>query len=313
MTQFPDPIQLPSSVERKRHLRQKEIQKSALQGVLVRSLIIVFELCGAYFFGSAALLMDAVASFLDVLSSLGLIFFVWLAARPPDQEHPFGHGRYEPLMGLQLGLLLIFVGAWAFIQQIFHLEAPAEPFNMDPRAWLIPTFAIVLLEGCYQIVMYTARKQNSPALAADGYHYRIDALTSLFAAIALGLGALFPNWSHLLDHGGALLISLLMIGMGVSASRNNLNQLLDRTPDQKFFDLVRKAALQVEGVRETEKTRIMLYGPDAHVDIDIEVDPELSVEVAHAISQKVRSQIQKAWPAVRDVTVHIEPFYPGDH
>ena len=104
-----------------------------------------------------------------------------------------------------------------------------------------------------------------------------------------------------------------MIVMGVYAVRNNLHQLLDRVPDAHFFDTVTKAAKIVPGVLDTEKIRIQLYGPDAHVDIDVEVDPQLSVEKAHEISQKVRVEIQKEWPAVRDVTVHIEPYYPNDH
>jgi divalent metal cation (Fe/Co/Zn/Cd) transporter len=104
-----------------------------------------------------------------------------------------------------------------------------------------------------------------------------------------------------------------MCGIGLIASKKNLNQLLDRVPESEFFDLVRKAALKVVGVRDTEKIRIQHYGPDAHVDIDVEVDPHLTVEEAHTISQHVRSSIQHDWPNVQDVTVHIEPYYEGDH
>lgn len=309
--QFPKKIPLPSSITRERNSRKKEIQRTAFYGILIRLAIILFELGGVYWFGSSALLMDAVASLFDVAATAVLIFFVWLAARPPDYEHPFGHGRYEPLIGLQLGLLLVVVGGWAFLQQGSLLSLESHP--IDPKAWLVPLLAVILLEGCYQIVSYTARKRHSPALAADAYHYRIDALTSLFATVALALGAIFPSLSHVLDHWGAILIALLMIVLGVIAARKNLDQLMDRIPEEKFFMLVKHAALKVQGVHDTEKTRIMLYGPDAHVDIDIEVDPHATVEVAHALSQKVRAEIQKAWPAVRDVTVHIEPYYPNDH
>ena len=297
----------------KRKDRQKEIQQSAIKGILIRIGIIVFELFGVFLFGSSALLLDAIASSLDVLATVLLVVFVYVASRPPDQEHPFGHGRYEPLIGLQLGLILSVVGMWTAFQQIAQIHAEVPNGVIDPRAWIIPALALLLLEVCYRIVMYTAKKQNSAALAADAFHYRIDALTSLFAALALIFGAYFPEWSLLFDHVGALLIALFMIGLGLYAAKGNLNQLLDRVPDARYFSLVKKAALSVQGVRETEKTRIMLYGPDAHVDIDIEVDPNLSVEVAHTISQKVRAEIQKAWPAVRDVTVHIEPYFPGDH
>lgn len=95
--------------------------------------------------------------------------------------------------------------------------------------------------------------------------------------------------------------------------RDNLHQLLDRIPATHYFDTVKQAARRVKGVFGTEKIRIQLYGPDSHVDIDIEVEPEMSVLAAHEISQQVRVEIQKDWPAVRDVTVHIEPFYPNDH
>ena len=310
--QFPKKIPLPSSVRKERSSRKKEIQQSAAYGILIRLSIIAFELAGVYWFGSAALLMDAIASLFDVAATAVLIFFVWLAARPPDPEHPFGHGRYEPLIGLQLGLSLVVIGGWALITHAGGLNFSSEQ-QIDSRAWLIPLLAVILLEGCYQLVMYTARKRDSPALAADAFHYRIDALTSLLATFALGLGALYPTLSNTLDHWGAILIAVLMIVLGVVAARKNLNQLMDRIPEEKFFILVKNAALKVKGVHDTEKTRIMLYGPDAHVDIDIEVDPHASVEAAHALSQKVRAEIQKAWPAVRDVTVHIEPYYPNDH
>lgn len=309
--QFPKKIPLASSVQRTRQDRKKEIQKSAFLGILIRLAIIGVELAGVYYYGSSALLMDAIASLLDVAATGVLILFVWLASRPPDQEHPFGHGRYEPLIGLQLGLFLTLIGIWAFFEHGADLVLGDHPIGS--HAWLIPLFAVILLEGCYQIVIYTARKTNSPALAADAYHYRIDALTSLFATVALGLGVLFPRFNAALDNLGAIAIAIFMIILGLIAARKNLHQLMDRIPDQKFFTLVKNAALKVKGVHDTEKTRIMLYGPDAHVDIDIEVDPHATVETAHKLSQKVRAEIQNAWPAVRDVTVHIEPYYPDDH
>ena len=116
-----------------------------------------------------------------------------------------------------------------------------------------------------------------------------------------------------MDHIGAMTIASMMVVLGIYAAKNNLDQLMDRIPNRDFFERVRKASLTVIGVLDTEKIRIQLYGPDAHVDIDIEVDPLLPVHLAHEISQNVRVEIQKEWPSVRDVTVHIEPYYPGDH
>lgn len=313
MTHFPEPIKLPDFVYRERSARQREIVRSAIYGIAIRLSIVVFEFIGVQLCGSSALMLDAIASLVDAASSAFLILCIKLAARPPDEEHPFGHGRYEPLIGLLLGLMLAFVGAGMFVHQMLHLALEKEVVQINGYAWIFPLIALVLLEICYQIVMRTAKKQQSPALAADAIHYRIDSLTSLFATVALVFAAYFPSWSLTFDHLGAIFIAVLMVGMGLYAARNNLHQLMDRIPEDRFFNTVRQAAKHVEGVLETEKIRIQRYGPDAHVDIDIEVDPGLTVEVAHAISQKVRVEIQKAWPAVRDVTVHIEPYYSGDH
>lgn len=313
MSQFPEPVTVPSYVLQQRRERLRQIVKSSLWGMGVRLTIILAELAGVFFFGSASLLMDALASLIDVFSSTVLVVCIWVAAKPPDENHPFGHGRVEPLVGLQLGMFMVLVGGGMLIYQGMLLFRPMHEKVIDSNAWIIPLGAIVLLEISYRMIIRTAKRQNSPALAADAAHYRVDGLTSLIAMIALLTAAYFPEWSHLLDHAGALLIALFMIGLGVNASWQNLNQLVDRAPDNIFFEKVRQAAGRVQGVLGTEKIRIQLSGPNAHVDIDVEVDPNLSVEVAHVISQKVRLEIQKGWPAVQDVTVHIEPYYPGDH
>lgn len=310
MRQFPEPVDLPHQTFEKREERQTNLIRAAKWGITVRLSIIVMELTGVFWLGSRALMMDAFSSIIDVASTIFLVIFIRLAERPPDQTHPFGHGRFEPLAGLLLGLMMSVFGFLTLLQH-------SSDFNRDvvinPYVWLIPFAAVLLLEGCYQVVIQTAKKENSPALAADAVHYRIDALTSLFAAVALLLASFFPEMGVLFDDVGAIAISILMIFIGLYASKDNVHQILDSPPPAPYFERVRWAALKVDGVQGTEKLRIQVYGPDAHVDIDVEVDPELTVDVAHAISQKVRAEIQKEWPAVRDVTVHIEPFYPNDH
>lgn len=310
---FPESIPLPQSIEEARAERKQHLFRSMKWGMSIRTFIIIFEFIGAWVFASAALLMDGLSSLVDVGCSLLLLFFIKLAERPPDANHPFGHGRYEPLAGLQLGLFLTAIGSVMFFQQIWQLTTVPVTGQLDPRAWLIPLVAVVLLECCHAITMRAAKKHHSAALVADAAHYRVDSLTSMCAVIALLFAAYFPDWSVVIDRMGALTIAVLMIVLGINAGRGNVHQLLDTVPDRQFFDRVRKATQNVKGVLGVEKTRIQLYGPDAHVDIDVEVDPLLSVEKAHEISQQVRVSIQKEWPAVRDVMVHIEPYYEGDH
>lgn len=312
MSHFPDPVTLPDSVLKARKERNRQMFRSVIFGTSIRCLIIIAEFIGVALFDSSALLMDALSSSIDVVFSILLLFFIKLAQRPPDSNHPLGHGRYEPLAGVQLGLALVVVGIGMFIQQTFHLTT-VQHGELDSRVWIIPVGAVILLEVSYRMLMHTARKFNSPALVSDAAHYRIDSLTSLVAAISLVIAAYIPAWSLFIDHIGAIVIAILMVMIGLFAARGNLNQLLDAVPDEEYFVLVKKAAKRVPGVFDTEKIRIQQYGPDAHIDIDIEVEPTLSVEEAHKISQNVRAEIQKDWPFVRDVIVHIEPYYPGDH
>lgn len=312
MEKFPESIPLPSSVTDSRLKRRTAMMVTAKRGVYLRGAIIIAELLGFTFLGSSALLLDALSSLFDVASSLFLIFIIKIADKPPDTHHPFGHGRFEPIAGLQLGLILAILGGAMLAQQIFAISEPSAK-TIDPYTWLIPFGALILLEIAYQILKRTAKKENSPALLADAVHYRIDAINCLFAMIALLFAAYLPAYSALCDHFGAMTIATLMIGIGIFAAKNNIHQLLDRVPSQEYFDKVKAAALKVEGVLATEKIRIQLYGPDAHIGIDIEVSPDLPVEKAHTLTQRVRMEIQKQWPAVRDVIVHVEPYYPGDH
>ena len=310
---FPEKLPLSGAIYEARKARNSAIIRVALIGIAVRLLIVFSEFIGFLLFDSKTLLLDSLATLADVVSSLVLVFSVKLAQRPPDENHPFGHGRYEPIAGLQLGLFLAITGIGLFSQQISLLWNPTISHSVNSYVWLFALGSVLLLEFSYRKLSKVAKEQKSPALLAEAFHFRSDSLNSALALVALGAAALFPEISGICDSIGALLIALCMCGMGLYAAKKNLNQLLDRTPERELFDKVKQAALSVKGVKGTEKIRIQHYGPDAHVDIDVEVDPLLSVEVAHTISQHVRRSIQYEWPQVQDVTVHIEPFYENDH
>ena len=310
---YPKGLPLADEVYIARKARSRALIRIASIGICVRLAIAVLELMGFFFYGSMTLLLDSFSTLGDILSSLVLVLSIKLAERPPDEEHPFGHGRYEPVAGLQLGIFLTVAGIGLFMQQSFALASGNLPHSVSPHVWIIALVAIVLLELSYYKMKRVAKEQKSQALLAEALHFRIDSINSLFALIALAFAAIFPEVSGHFDRIGALVIALGMCVMGLFAAKKNLNQLLDRIPEEELFEKVRKAALAVDGVRGTEKIRIQHYGPNAHVDIDVEVDPDLTVEVAHTISQHVRWSIQHAWPLVLDVIVHIEPYYENDH
>ena len=310
---FPEPVEPEERAARVRKQRQRELLRVAWIGISLRLAVITMELVAVWFLGYAVLLVDAIASVFDVVASLAIVLAIRLAARPPDEEHPFGHGRYEPLAGLQLGIMVAAAGLWLAAQHLWGAVTTAPAGDVTGWAWTIPTLAALVLEASARRVRHVGRRQHSTALVAEGLHYRVDAATSCVAAVGLFVAALMPQFGHRIDLLSAALLATIMVGLGAQAARENLHQILDRVPQEDLFERVRTSAMKVEGVHDVEKVRIQHAGPDAHVDIDIEVDPDMPVAEAHVITQHVRAQIQTDWPFVREVVVHVEPYYAGDH
>jgi len=310
---FPEPVAPDRDTERLRQQRASELQRVAWIGIALRSGVIAMELVGGILLGYSALLVDALASAFDVIASLAIVLAIHLAARPPDKQHPFGHGRFEPLAGLQLGLFVCGAGLWVAFEQIRGAVQSPPAADIKHWAWLLPAAAAAILEVSARIVRRIGERQESTALIAESYHYRIDAATSIVAAVGLLVAALFPAQGHRVDHISAALLAIAMVGLGAVAAVQNFHQVLDRAPDDDHFQQVRMSALRVVGVLGVEKVRIQHAGPDAHVDIDIEVDPTMNVADAHVITQHVRARIQTDWPAVREVVVHVEPYFADDH
>ncbi len=313
MDTFPKPLVLSEDVSRVRHRRTTRLIRVSTLGISVRCFVIIMELTGLWFLGHSVLLVDALASSADVLTSLAILFAIRLAERPPDEDHPFGHGRYEPLAGFQLGLLILVVGSGTFAYQLFAAISHTQFEVIGWVSWMIPLAAALFLELTCRIVLKMARQEKSSAMIAEAYHYRVDAITSLVAALGLVLASQIPGYGHLIDHLTAMILAVIMVYLGWIAARENLHELTDKIPNQNYFDQVKSSALKVEGVLDVEKVRIQTAGPDAHVNIDIEVNPEETVDHAHLIAQRVRHQIQLDWPTVREVVVHVEPYYEADH
>lgn len=313
MDKFPEPLALPKEVPEAREARYKTLIKAALIGISIRLVIVTVEMGGAIGFNSASLFMGALSTMLDILSSVLLIFSFKLAVKPPDVNHPFGHGRLEPLAGLQMGVFYIVLGIGMLGYNLLGMNHPLHDNLGHQPVWIIPLVSIGLLEASYRAILRSAKKHQSPALAAEAIHYRIDSVAGMLAFFALFCANFVPSLSQIFDHLGGGAIAIFMIIMGGIASKDNLHQIMDRIPDAAYIERIKRAAMRAQGVLGIEKVRARLSGPDAHVDIDVEVEPSMPVKDAHLIAQQVRVEIQKEIPLVQDVIVHIEPYYPNDH
>jgi cation diffusion facilitator family transporter len=254
--------------------------------------------------GSAAVLSDGLEASGDVLSSAIVYAGLGLASKPPDAEHPYGHGRYETLAGLAVCALLLLAGAGILWHGITSLSAR----SVLPFYALFPLFAsIVLKVGLGTWKFRIGKRVASTSLQADAWHDFTDLLSTSIALIAVLLTLLDPVRFGIADSIGAVVIGVLIVLLSVRLVRNTVDQLVDTMPEEKKLAEIRTAALSVAGTLGIEKCLARRTGLKYHVDLHLEVDPEMTVQESHEIAAEVRFAIKRDLPWVADVLVHVEP------
>ena len=259
--------------------------------------------------GSAAVVSDGFESAADVLSSGLVLLGLILAARPPDAEHPYGHGRVEILSGLGVGLMLVISGSLISARA---LEGVGQSEHVPASYALWPVLASILVKCVMSLTKRTyARKIRSAALKADAWNDSVDVLSGTTALIGLGLALMNPEQLWAADHFGGAAVGLIVIFLGVRVVRDTTLQLMDTMPDTKSMDEIRRVALSVPGARGIEKCYARKTGLKWHVDLHLEVDPDMSVYQSHEIATQVRIRVIETLDWVADVLVHVEPYMPA--
>lgn len=284
-------------------------RRAAAWGVAISLSLGLAKFLGGFFGNSLALLSDAVHSLFDAAISGGLSGALLIAERPADLEHPYGHGRMEAVAGAGVALLLVVVAtgiAWRAIATLNEPHPPLEAYTL-----VIAACGAVLQEGLYRYSSRVARRTGSGALLATAWDYRLDALGGLAVVFGVSLskwGGPLWQWA---DHFAALIIAATVLWIGGRLLRDNINDLMDRQASPEILADVRRAAVSVAGVLGVETLRVRKAGLEYLVDIHIEVAPDLTVEVGHAIAHAVKDRIKHNVAAIRDVLVHVEPHMEG--
>ncbi len=277
----------------------------ALTGMLVSSGLAVLKITVGHMAHSTSVLADGFESAADVLASGTILLALTLAARPADSNHPYGHGRIETLAGLFLGFVLFSAG----IAISFHSISAVGDVTSPPAAYAVWP---LLISICGKLIMMrykyaTARRILSAALMADAANDAIDVLSGVAALIALSLTLLDPVRFLRADHYGAFIVGLIVMFTGVRVVRETGMQLMDTMPDPQLMRLIREVAVTVPGVDGVEKCYARKTGLKYHVDLHLEVDPDMTVRDSHNIAQQVRERIREELNWVADVLVHVEP------
>lgn len=253
---------------------------------------------------STSVVSDGLEAAGDVLSSAIVYIGLWLASKPPDEEHPYGHGRYETLAGLAVGGILLLTSAGI----LWHgFSAPDRPEPIEGFAIYPLLAAIVLKISLAALKLRTGRKINSSALIADGWHDMTDLLSTLIALSAVVLTLLNPQTFSFADRAGSILIGAIVGVLSVQVVRRTVESLLDTMPEASKMAAIRGVALSVPGAQGIEKCFARRTGLRYHVDLHLEVNPEMTVRASHEIASRVKKAVKDNLPWVADVLVHVEP------
>jgi cation diffusion facilitator family transporter len=241
----------------------------------------------------------------DVFASSVVLVGLLVAGRPADANHPYGHGRTESLSAFVVGVVLAAGGVgicWRSLHQVgIHHPPPAV------SASIALTIAIVVRGGMSALKFRVGRQLQSAALVADAWNDAVDILSAGAALTAVALARYNPDRFSTADHYGGFVVGVVVIVTGVRVLKDASMDLIDTMPDPSALQQVSTAALGVPGVLAIEQVRARKTGLRWHVDIHVEVDPELTVRQSHDIATDVRARIGDVVPWVADTLVHIEP------
>jgi cation diffusion facilitator family transporter len=274
-------------------------------GLAVNTALSALKIAAGLLGHSEALVADGVESLADVVSSVVVWRAVVVAAQPPDQEHPYGHGKAEAVASVVVGLMLLGAAGWIVV----HAMASGGDPRQQPRPFTLVVLVsvIVLKEVLFRYVRRVAKEVQSLVVQSDAWHHRSDALTSLAAGIGITIALLGGPDYRSADSIAAVLASGVIAWNGWTIMARAFDELMDASPEEEVVAGIRRLAGVVPGVELVEKCIVRRTGGSLLVDMHVHVHGDMSVNEAHRIAHEVKNAVRAGMPEVMDVLVHLEP------
>lgn len=260
----------------------------------------------AGFFGNSyALIADAIESTTDIFASFLVLLGFKYAKRPADENHPYGHGKIEPIITFLVVAFLVISATVIAYESIENIQTP----HKVPKPWTLLVLGLIILwkEISYRVVLKKSKETNSTSLNADAWHHRSDAITSIMAFIGISIAIFFGKGYETADDWAALLASAFIFYNSYLILRPALGEMMD---EQRYEDLladIRLKSLEVKGVTGTEKCYIRKAGMKFHVDLHAMVNGTISVTEGHDIAHRLKDYLRAELPNIGHVLIHIEP------
>ena len=285
--------------------RFEETTKVTIISILWNIVLTIIKVLGGILGKSNAMIADGLHSASDIISSIGVLIGNHIAKTPNDKEHNYGHEKAETLVSFLLSILLIFVSlkiSLGGINSLFHLNEVKIPTILP---LVISLISIGIKEYQYRNTIKVAKMTNSPALKADAWHHRSDALSSVGSFIGiLGARIKFP----ILDPIASIIICLLIIKVAYDIFKDSIYKLIDASCDDETINKIKDVILEQEGVIQLDSLKTRVFGSRIYADIEISAYGKQSLEDAHDIAERIHDEVEKKIPMIKHCMVHVNPY-----
>jgi cation diffusion facilitator family transporter len=285
--------------------RSSQGRKSTLIGALFSILLALIKGTAGVLGNSYALIADAIESSSDVISSFIVFIGLKIAAKPADKDHPYGHGKAEPIAGIIVASGLFVAALIIIIQSVHEIISPKH----TPAAFTLIVLVVVVIikESLFRFVLKVGESVDSVAVRNDAWHHRTDAITSSAVFIGISIAIIGGKGYERADDYAALFASAIILFNAFRLLRPALNEIMDTAPPPEKVQKVIETASLVKGVLGIDKCYLRKMGFEYYVDIHVIVDGQITVMEGHLIGHEVKDKLMQIYSNISDVMVHIEP------
>jgi cation diffusion facilitator family transporter len=279
--------------------------RSTLLGMAVNTCLAIVKGIAGVIGNSYALIADAIESAADVVTSFVVLLGVRMAGKPADTNHPYGHGKFEPLAAALVSLTLLGAAVLIMVESVREILTPhhaPEPFTLA-----VLLGVILIKEALARYVVTAAEGIGSVAVKTDAFHHRADAITSAAAFIGISIAVFGGPGFEIADDIAAVVAAVVIAINALILFRPALSELIDTAPAPEIAESIRSIALRVPGVLGTHKCGVRKVGFVYFVDLDVLCNPNETIRHGHEVAHNVGEAIHSALPAVAKVLVHVEP------
>ncbi len=290
--------------------REKEIYKVTLTGSVVNLLLLAFKFVAGFVGHSSAMIADAVHSLSDFITDVIVIVFVRIAGKPVDEDHEYGHGKYETLASVIVGIMLAVVGVGLAVNGVEKTIAffKGEPLESPGMIALVAALlSIFAKEVLYQYTVIRGRKLNSPALVANAWHHRSDAMTSIATLIGIGGAMLLGQRWNVLDPLAAVVVSVFILKAAFSLMKPGVDELLEKSLPDKDKNEIAAIMTATPGVVAFHRLRTRRIGSKVAIDAHVKMGGSLSLRQAHDIASEIERSLKQRFGPDTYIGIHMEP------